>query len=239
MKFIWYILLACTLLSCRPDKDKSPKSGLPRASNQNTAGQHQKIASTPIHHRLMEFVEYNDDGDYFLVTVKKSDSLFTFINESEDRSLLKGDVVNIAWEPTLLSIAGDEDRQLKTDKIISMLKVKDGKVSEFRQRYQKKLKYTWPANENYSQAYLDKLYLLVEYYIANSKSELLQHAINNGEQITYSVEEQRRNGKDYILIGIATTTEHHINTIQWLYLEKVENVLYEYDLSNDELVRFE
>ncbi|MDQ0639996.1 hypothetical protein QF042_003561 [Pedobacter sp. W3I1] len=91
MKLILNILLACALLSCHSGKEKSPKAHLPKTAAHEIR-QHQKTASKPMPHQLMEFVKYNDDGDYFLVTAKKGDSLFTFINESDDRSLLRGDI---------------------------------------------------------------------------------------------------------------------------------------------------
>ena len=188
----------------------------------------------------MEFVEYNDDGDYFLAVAKKEDSLFSFINdETEDRSLLRGDIIDVAWEAATVEIAGDGDTQQQSEKIISMVKVKEGNVSKFRKHYQKKLTYTWSEEEKYSTYYLDKLYLLVEYYIANSKNDLLKMHVKNRDQLTYSIEEQSRNNKEYILIGISTTSAHHVNTIQWLYLEKAENILYEYDLPNDRLIEFD
>jgi hypothetical protein len=236
MKLILNILLIFSLLSCHRESGKNTKPVLPTTANQKT-GKNPKPDPSPMRQQQMEFIEYNDDGDYFLVTAKKADSLFTFINQSDDRSLSRGDVINLEWEPTFIESAGDGGRQVKAEKIISMVKVTEGNVSRFRRYYQKKLTYTWSVDENYSQSYLDKLYLLVEYYIANSKNELLRLSIKNRDQLTFSIEEQRRSNKDLILIGISATSEHHLNAIQWLYIEKANNVLYEYELSDDIMVR--
>ena len=90
-----------------------------------------------------------------------------------------------------------------------------------------------------SKEYLDQLYLIIEHYIANSKNELVKHAVSKKEQIEYSIEEQTRDGKEYIVIGIATVFEHRVNTMQWLYLEQDLSKTYEYDLPNDQLVKFD
>jgi hypothetical protein len=239
MKFIWNILLACTIFSCHSGVEKSAKPHPHKIKNKE-AGNHKDTKAKPSQHEPMEFVEYNDDGDYFLVIAKKKDSLFSFINnESNDRSLLRGDLIDVAWETATIEIAGDGGTQERAQKIVSILKIKDGNVAKFRLHYQKALKYTWPEEENYSTYYLDKLYNLVEYYIANSRNELLKLHIKNRDQLTYSIEKQTRNDKEYIMIGISTTSENHVNTIQWLYVEKTENILYEYDLANDRLVRFD
>jgi len=188
----------------------------------------------------MEFVEYNDEGDYFLLVASKSDSLFSFINDqSNDRSLLRGDLIDLSWQTTVIEIAGDGGRREQAEKVISIVKIKDGNVSKFRQHYRKKLKYTWPQEDNYSAYYLDKLYQLVEYYIANSKNELLRLSVENREQLSYSIEKQIRNQKEYLLVGISSISAQHLNTIQWLYLDKEDLMIYQYDLPGDTLVRFD
>lgn len=239
MKFIRSILLVCIMCSCHPNVEKSARLRVPEIENKEAA-QQKSINAKPAQHTLMEFVEYNNDGDYFLLIAKKGDSSLSFINdESSDTSLLRGDVIDVSWDTTTIEIAGDGDAREQREKIISIVKVKDGNVSTFRMHYQKKLKYTWLAEDSYSQDYLDKLYLLVEYYIANSANELLKMHVKNRDQLSYSIEEQSRNDKKYIMMGISTTEAHHVNTIQWLYLEKEKNILYEYDLPNDSLVRFQ
>lgn len=113
------------------------------------------------------------------------------------------------------------------------------KVSDFRKNYGKEIYYNYSGDFNYSQKYLEELYLKVEYYVANSKNELLKNIIANKDRLEYSVEEQQRNGKEYTVLGIGTVTEGRITKAQWIYYDAENKILYEYDLPNDELVVFE
>lgn len=85
----------------------------------------------------------------------------------------------------------------------------------------------------------NELYLIAEYYIANSKNELLRTIILNKEKVEYSVEQQQRNGKEYTVLGVGTVSEGSVTKAQWLYYDAENKILYEYDLPNDELVVFE
>lgn len=83
----------------------------------------------------------------------------------------------------------------------------DSKVSDFRKNYGKEIYYNYSGDFNYTQSYLDELYLIAEYYIANSKNELLKNIIENKGRLEYSVEQQQRNDKEYTVLGIGTGTE--------------------------------
>jgi len=229
MKSIWTILLVCTLLSCRSGMEKKETV------------HHKKVTEKPVRHKVMEFIEYKDDvdGDDLVIT-KKGDRLFSFINDqSNDRSLLRGDLIDLAWKTVTIENAGDSGTEQEAEKIVSIAKVKNGNVSNFRKHYQKPLKYNWIKEENHSGHFLEKLYRLVEYYVASSDNKLIKHHVKNRDQLSYSIEHQTRDSKEYVMIGISVTSEGHVNTIQWLYVDKAENSLYEYDLPNDRLVRFE
>jgi len=113
------------------------------------------------------------------------------------------------------------------------------KVSKFRKNYGKEIYYNYSGDFNYMQSYLDELYLIAEYYIANSKNELLKSIIANKYRLEYSVEQQQRNGKKYTVLGIGTVNEGRITKAQWLYYDAENRILYEYDLPNDELIVFE
>ncbi len=113
------------------------------------------------------------------------------------------------------------------------------KVSDFRKNYGKEIYYNYSGDFNYSQKYLDELYLIAEYYIVNSKNELLKSIIENKGRLEYSVEQQQRNDKEYTVLGIGTVTEGRITKAQWLFYDAENKILYEYDLPNDELVVFE
>lgn len=193
-----------------------------------------------IHTDTMNFFEYNDYGDYFFLNAEKNKENFGFINDkNEDRSLLKGDIIEIKWKNDTIFIAGDGETPEIAEWIVSVKKIKDGNVATFRKNYKKQLKYNWSEENDYSQSYLDKLYLLVEYYIANSQNEMINYCIKEKEQLEYSIEEQTRDGKEYTVIGIASIFEHRVNTMKWLYYEHGDSYkLYEYDLPNDELIEF-
>ncbi len=187
----------------------------------------------------LSFLDYNDDGDYMLLNAKKGNDFYSFINDkNDDRSYLKGDLIEIKWKKDTIYIAGDGETPEVAEWIISTKKIKDGNVSIFRKTYKKQLKYNWSKENNYSTSYFDKLYLLVEDYIANSKVETIKLSIKNKDQLEYSIEQQIRNGKEYTVLGIAYVFEHKVNTLKWLYFENENQKLYEYDLANDELIKF-
>lgn len=239
MKSIWKILLVCTCVSCHSNAEKKNKpivsktiEKLIQAPNINKAAH--------LLNGIMEFLAYNDDGDYFLLNAKQKDKTFSFINDSnDDRSLLRGDIIEITWKKDSISIAGDGETRVEAERIVSVKKIKDGNVSRFRKAYPQPLKYTWPQEEQYTKSYLDKLYLLTEYYIANSGNALLKQQVKNKGELSYSIEKQTRENKEYILIGIATVTAQHAETVQWLYFDNDEDLLYEYNLPQDRLVKYE
>lgn len=188
---------------------------------------------------IFEFIEYNDDFDYTSIYIKKGNEIHGFVNDkNDDRSLLRGDICEIQWEKDTVFVAGDGETPMIDDWLISIRKIKDGNVSRLRIEYKKKFKYHWSKDDNYSQSFLDKIYSVTEYYIANSKNELLQLHIKNKEQISYSIENQTREKKDFTIMGIGYEFENRSNIFQWLYYDTENDKLYEYDLPNDKLNEF-
>lgn len=184
-----------------------------------------------------EFISYNDDYDYSILNAQKEKSLYGFINDkNNDRSYLRGDIIEIEWEEDLIYIAGDGDAKEIYDWIISTRKIKNGSVSNFRKNYKKEIKYYY--TDNYAQSYLDEIYLIVEYYISNSKNELLINLIEEKKQLEFSIENRKRNNLDYLVLGIGHSFEHSTSTIQWLYYDADREKLYEYDLPNDQLIEY-
>jgi hypothetical protein len=237
MKILLIIILACTIVSCHSGTEKKVDQQRVKSEKHNAVPT--KTRTNPLQHAVMEFVEYNDNGDYFMLTAKKRNEVFSFVNDNiKDRSLLRGDLIEITWKTTSIEIAGDGGTRIDADEIVSIKKVKDGNVSKFRKHYQKPIKYTWPQEESYSKHFLDKLYSLVEYYVANSNNELIQLHIKNNDQLSYSIERQTRDDKAYVMVGISITSAHQVHTIQWLYLDQTTDILYAYDLPNDKLVKF-
>ncbi|MCL1867810.1 MAG: hypothetical protein FWF72_02520, partial [Paludibacter sp.] len=102
----------------------------------------------------------------------------------------------------------------------------------------KPLKYYY--NNDYSISFLDKIYKNVEYYIANSKQDLVKLAIYDPKSdLIYSIEDRTMNGKKYYAVGISNEFENIQSIIQWIYLDEDLQKIFEYDISNNELIEFE
>ena len=140
------------------------------------------------------------------------------------------------WEKDTIEIDGEKQIE---HWISNVKKIQDGNVAKFRKKYKKKLKYHWHEDNNYSQNYLDEIYLVAEYYIANSKNELIRQTIKDKNQIEYSIEKRTENNRDYDLLGIGYMFEHRFNVMQWIYIENVNYRIFEYDLPNEKLTEFE
>lgn len=186
------------------------------------------------------FVSYNDDGDYTLLNARQQREEMQFINDlNQERDLLRGDVIDIEWKQDTVGVAGDGDASFPAAILLSVTKVKDGKVSRFRKYHKEPLTYHWSPEYDYSQSYLDKLYLTAEYYIASSENKLLKELIAGKSPMSYSVEQQQREGREYTVLGIGSYEEHHKVTVQWLFYDREKEILYEYDLANDRLLYFD
>ncbi|MCF6279150.1 MAG: hypothetical protein L3J14_02265, partial [Flavobacteriaceae bacterium] len=182
-----------------------------------------------------EFILYDDNYDYFYFTAKKEKKTYHFITNGEEINFLRGDIIEIEWREVIITNAGDEDIKELANRILAIKKIKNGIVSNFRKDYKKEIKYHY--TDNYSQSYLDYIYLIIEYYIANSKNELIRNLLEEKEQIEYSIENRSRNGTDYLVIGINHSFEFKTSTLQWLYYSE-NGKLYEYDLPNDKLIEY-
>jgi len=190
-------------------------------------------------HDTIEFSSYNDDFDYSQLNGKKGKQELSFINDkNNDRSLLRGDLIAIEWKNDSIYIAGDGETPQNAQWIVSVKKIKDGNVSKFRKEYNKPIKYHHSKDDEISDSYLDHLYKLAEYYIANSKKDLIRLHLKNKDELAYSIEKRNKNDKEYYVLGIYTESEHKINTFQWLYIDPETDKIFEYDLSNDRLIYF-
>lgn len=232
-------LIIFVLLSCEKEKKETVQNKISSDSLTPKISDPKVTQSLPeLHQDILEFVSYNDDGDYMLLNGQKGKDSYSFINDkNDDRSLLKGDQIDVKWKNDTIYIAGDGETPEIAEWIVSVKKTADGKVSKFRKEYKKELKYHWDK-EDYSQDYLDKLYFLAEYYIANSKNPLIQKTIQNKEQIEYSIEERDKNNRAYVVLGIGYEFEHRFTIMQWIYIDAENQKIYEYDLANEKLIEF-
>ncbi|EPE9817780.1 hypothetical protein ACSN7B_001675 [Flavobacterium psychrophilum] len=185
-----------------------------------------------------EFEYYNDNGDYMWLYAKKGNDSYGFVNDNNNlRKLLRGDICEIKWRKDTIYIAGDGETPEIDDWLISIKKTQDGNVSKFRKEYKKELKYHY-SSESYSKSGLDDLYLSAEYYIANSKNKLIQFAIQEKEQLEYSIESRTENNRYYEVLGIGYTFEHRFTIMQWIYIDVETQKIYEYDVANEKLIEF-
>lgn len=239
-----FAVSSCTHKTETFDKKMTSVDAESTSSNQQQGTSESNSASTPEEKEpvkaVFEFVSYNDNGDYMLLTAKKGNQLYGFINDNnDDRSLLRGDLCEILWKKDTIYIAGDGERPELADWLISIRKTKDGKSSTFRKEYKKELRYHYDKREtDYSESGLNESYLLVEYYVACSTNPLIRSLIQNREQLEYSIEEQIKNNRSYTVFGIGSTSEHQFNPIEWLYYDNESGEVYEYDLSRDKLIKF-
>ena len=193
------------------------------------------------HRMVCEFVAYNDDGDYYLMFVKDNNEEESFINdEIESRDLLRGDLIEVTWKQDTIYIAGDGGTPELANWALKVKKIKDGNVSLFRKKHPQSIRFLIFRDEDFTDWFKDRIYLLVEYYLANTQKEILLHTMEERfSNMIYTIEEQQKNGRAYYMIGIAVEFEHRLNTMQWLYVDSEDYRLYEYDLPNDKLILFE
>lgn len=235
MKAITAFLFLIFCSSCNPTESK--KQSKDEHEKEIT---HQTVAKKDsLKQDTIEFVSYNDDFDYSQLNGKKGKEEITFVNDkNNDRSFLRGDVIAIEWKNDSIYIAGDGETPQNAQWIVSAKKIKDGNVSKFRKDYGKQLKYLLSKENQLSESYLDHLYQLAEYYIANSKKDLVKLSVKNKEDLAYSIEKQTKDNIEYYVLGIYTESEHKMNTFQWIYIDPENDKIYEYDLPNDRLRHF-
>jgi len=191
-----------------------------------------------------EYIGYDDNGDDFFITVKKDDEIHLLISDDihhtvSDLNLNRGDMVEIQWKIDSFRPAGDEELLWFKEYAEKITKTKEGDVSLFKKKYPKPLMY-YGERSDYTTSFLDKIYKNVEYYLANSKQDLVKLAISNPKNsLIYSIEEREMDGKRYYAVGIFSEFENHQSIIQWIYLSQDLGTIFEYDLPNDALIKFE
>lgn len=227
------LLIYCISCSPGPEKNKDKKAVRKKEMQQIA------VEKDSLQRDTIEFISYNDDFDYSQLNGKKGKEEISYINDqNNDRSFLRGDLIAIEYKNDSIYIAGDGETPQNAEWIVSAKKIKDGKVSKFRKEYNQPIKYHYSKEDEISSTYLDHLYKLAEYYIANSKKDLIKISLKNKEQLGYSVEKQKKNEKDYYVLGIYVEFEHKVSPFQWLYIDPETDTIYEYDLPNDKLIKF-
>lgn len=239
---IIYICLVLTITAIHSCRNEAPS---PAPAQKKTSALIREQFDSPAKKKpisskvIFEFIDYNDDGDYFLLNAKKGNTLYSFINDkNEDRSLLRGDLVEITWKSDTIYIAGDGETPELAEWITFIRKIRDGKVSNFRKQYPEKIPCSIIGNEDFSSGFKDKLYSLVEYYLANSTKQAVQEIILSKKTLSFSLEERNENGTEYIAIGIDAGRDRQAKTVQWLWYSPDADMLFEYDHNRNKLTPF-
>lgn len=237
------ILSISVLYSCSNDQSSSTPAPLSKKTSEQLKDHFQnkkQFDKTPESSKVvLEFIDYNDDGDYFLLNAKKGRILYSFINDkNEDRSLLRGDLVEITWKWDTIYIAGDGETPELAEWIVSIKKMKDGKISVFRKQYPEKMPYSVIGDDNLTSEFKDKLYSLVEYYLANSKKESVKQCIRNKQELSFTIEDRDEKEPSYIALGIYGQSDGQSKIIQWLWYSPNTDMLFEYDQNHDKLTPF-
>jgi hypothetical protein len=257
MKQLYCLALLAVLFSCKENKETTsenlnndiPKDTIKikevtdKSSGLNLVSvlrPDEKLKLEEVYNDTVEFVNFDGNGDYALFTVQKNKKLISFYTDLADaKEFKRGDILEAAWKMDTIYEAGEGEKQEFAEWLVNAKKLKDGNVSLFRKKHPKPIKY-FTDKEDYTADFKDYLYEQVEFYLANSKNELVKTAIQNpNTDLSYSIEEKDREGHSYIVLGISNDFEHHTNIIQWLYMESINRKLYEYDLPNDKLIQFD
>lgn len=256
MKQIYFLALFTLLFSCKENKETNSeninksvqKDTLDAKEKSDTVSKdifasdlrpNEKLKIGQNYSDTVEYVEFDDNGDFPLFTVRKNKKTVSLVTNSDDAPKFKrGDVLEIKWRVDTLYVAGESEELNFTEWLINVKKVKDGNVTLFLKKYKKPIKY-YSDKGDYTDSFKDYLYTQVEYYLANSKQDLVKAAIKSPDaDLSYSIEEKEKDGHPYYVLGISNDFEHHNNIIQWIYLESDSRIIYEYDLANDKLVEF-
>ncbi|TDW51566.1 hypothetical protein EV144_101241 [Flavobacterium sp. 270] len=253
MKVLYSLAFLVLLSSCN-EKSKDENTNADTVSQKKATNQvvesakdyksdirpNEKLKLEQVYTDTAEFVEFNNEGDYAYVAIKKDNKTIALTtNETIDSLYKRGDIIDVKWKIDSVFIAGEGEKLDFTEWLVSAKKVKDGPVSLFRKKYKKPIKFYWGEEDHYSTDYKDYLYTQVEYYLANSKKDLVKSTIQDpNASLIYSIEDRNLGGHSYTVLGISNEFENRTSIIQWLYLDSENRNLYEYDLANEKLIEF-
>lgn len=256
MKQLYFLALLTVLFSCKENKETTSENLNKDISKDSTTVKEidnslnlnlksdlrpeEKLQLEEVYNDAVEFINFDGNGDYALFTVQKNKKVISLYTDLADaKSFKRGDLLDLAWKMDTIYEAGEGEKLEFAEWLVNVKKVKDGNVSLFRKKHPKPIKYFTEKND-FTDYFKDYLYEQVEFYLANSKNELVKTAIKDPKaDLSYSIEEKEREGHSYYLLGISNDFEHHTNIIQWLYLDSENRKLFEYDLPNDKLIPFD
>ena len=257
MKQLYCVALLAVLFSCKDNKEATAEnlnnniqkdttvvkdvtdnsSDLNLKSNLRTG---EKLQLEQVYNDTVQFVNFDGNGDYALFTVQKDKKMISFYTDLANvKAFKRGDLLDVSWKMDTIYEAGEGEKLEFAEWLVNAKKIKDGNVSLFRKKHPKPIKYYSEKND-FTADFTDHIYEQVEYYLANSKNELVKSTLKDANaDLSYSIEEKDRENHSYIVLGISNDFEHHTNIIQWLYFDDIHGKLYEYDLPNDKLIPFD
>ncbi len=194
----------------------------------------------------VEYVEYNDQGDYAFFVVKKDGERIVMLDAYSDKdgypAWIRGDLVEVQWNMDSWDTDEDQDEEFSQirERALSINKLEDGKLARFRVSHPEPIPFHYETGLDFSDDFLIRIRDAVEYYLANSTQELVLAALDDpSASIGYSIEEKERHETLYYVIGIYSDFENRTNVFQWLYLSDAERAqMYERDPQRGTLVEF-
>jgi len=144
----------------------------------------EKLLAGKIYSDNFEYLDYNDQGDYFFFVVHKDNQHFTLLDgctEGKVPKLNRGDILEIQWKIDSSWVAGDGDKLDMREWATNIKKTKDGELSIFRNTNKKtKLYYFIDDLDNYTDYGKNSLIDEVEYFLANATDENILQYLNDG-----------------------------------------------------------
>ena len=106
----------CVFISCTKKADESVDITTSAIKTDSTeiAIKNKPVA---IYKDTVEFVDYNDDGDFLDLNVLKNNDETSYNNDVDDRNLLRGDIIEVSWKRDTVYIAGDGDTPVETETV--------------------------------------------------------------------------------------------------------------------------
>lgn len=197
------------------------------------------------------FQQYMDYGDFPRVHTTKHGIDISPVYDTDNKSLTRGDIALLEWRFDSIAIPEAPSDKWVDRIAVSLTKIKEGKLALYRKKYPQAITYSYDKSisETDAKEYLDEIYELVQYYLANSTDPLVVSTVESQSdslQIQYTIELQDRMEKNqnesYFVVGLSNYFEHHNSIFRWLYLKRYTGKgyleLYEYDLPKDKLKAF-
>ncbi|SKB91746.1 hypothetical protein SAMN05660841_03077 [Sphingobacterium nematocida] len=187
------------------------------------------------------FKAFNDEGDYFLFIVNqgKKEMALIYNDDIPNRNdFVRGDKIIIEWGLDSIRNAGDDEVLDFVKRLRKAKKIKDGKLSLFRKEYRKTIMYVSNnAVDNYSEHFINQVYNIVEYVVANSRAETLQQVLQTPKvTLFYSITEIEKANRMYYVFHISSKMDEQFENIQQIYQDVESATLYEYDPVTDALI---